>query len=134
VLAVMVIKKPEELLVFKKADELVLLVYKLTKKFPNIENYGLVSQMRRAIISIPANIIEGRSRFYKKEYIQFLQIALSSAFELNYYIHLSEKLKYISLEEKKSVSEKTEEVIKMLYGLINSLRKTRQNSKVLLNI
>jgi len=69
VLVVMVIKKPEELLVFKKADELVLLVYKLTKKFPNIESYGLVSQMRRAVISIPANIIEGRSRFYKKEYI-----------------------------------------------------------------
>ena len=68
----------KELIVWQKSVELVEHIYHLTKKFPKEEVYGLVSQMRRASVSIPSNIAEGRLRRSKKDFIQFLQIAFGS--------------------------------------------------------
>ena len=77
------------------ADELALLVYKATKEFPKREIWGLTSQMRRAAVSVPANIVEGSARRNRKEYLQFLYIAMSSLAELSYYIKFTKELGYL---------------------------------------
>jgi four helix bundle protein len=79
----------KKLEVWKKADSLVLAVYKATNNFPKDEIYGLTSQIRRAAVSITANIAEGCGRNSKVELCQFLQISIGSANELDYYIHLA---------------------------------------------
>ncbi|MBI2591561.1 MAG: four helix bundle protein [Candidatus Brennerbacteria bacterium] len=107
--------------VWKKADELVLSVYKLTKIFPKNECFGLVSQMRRCAISIPANIVEGYGRRTNKDKSQFLFIARGSLNELEYYLDLSFKLEYIdSVNYQKNLSLRND-VGKLLNGFINSL-------------
>lgn len=78
----MKIKKFKDLVVWQKAHNLTLEIYKITQKFPPDEKYGIVSQMRRAAYSIPANIVEGHSRKSKKEFLQFLNIAKGSLEEL----------------------------------------------------
>src|SRR3989344_5311138 len=83
----------KELIVWQKSVELVEHIYHLTKKFPKEEVYGLVSQMRRASVSIPSNIAEGRLRRSKKDFIQFLQIAFGSGAELETQIIISKKSK-----------------------------------------
>ena len=82
------IQSYKDLLAYQKAYELALEVYKVTNKFPKEEAYGLVSQTRRAAISIPSNIAEGYRRGSRKEYIQFLNIAYGSAAELETQISL----------------------------------------------
>ena len=74
------------------ADELAFSVYKVTKQFPKEELWGLTSQMRRATISVPANIVEGATRNHRKEYLQFLYTALASLAETGYYIDFSNVL------------------------------------------
>lgn len=118
-----------KLLVLGKAEELALLVYKETVNYPKNEAFGLTSQMRWAVVSIPANIIEGRSRFYKKEYLQFLQIALGSLAELEYYFRLSLGLNYLKQENFNFFEVKVTEVGKMLNGLVKSLRNIKEVSK-----
>src|SRR3990167_2659837 len=82
----------KDLIVWQKAMELVEKVYGLTGEFPKEETFGLVSQMRRAAVSIPSNIAEGRTRSYKKEYVQFLLTAYASGAELETQILLSKRL------------------------------------------
>ncbi len=85
----------KDLSVYKKAYEMTMEVYRLTKIFPNDEKYGLVSQLRRCSVSIPSNIAEGYRRG-RKEYIQFLKIAFGSCAEMETQISLSFDLGYIS--------------------------------------
>ena len=73
---------------FELADNLVLLVYQLTSSFPSNEQFGLTSQVRRAAISIPSNIVEGCARSSQSDYARFVEIAYSSAREVEYQIHL----------------------------------------------
>lgn len=80
-------------------DELAILIYKTTEKFPKSEVWGLTSQMRRAAVSVPANIVEGSARKNKKEYLQFLYIAISSLTELSYYIRFTKELGYLGIED-----------------------------------
>lgn len=87
-------KSFEELLVWQKAHEFVLLIYKLTENFPKHEIYGLTSQFRRAAVSIAANIAEGYKKKDFKNKIHFLNIAHSSLEECRYYIILSKDLAY----------------------------------------
>lgn len=87
-------KKFEDLFVWKKAHELVLSVYKATKKYPKDELYGLVSQMRRAAVSVPANIAEGFKKKSKAEKVHFLTISYGSLEEVRYYLILSRDLEY----------------------------------------
>ena len=77
------------------ADELALLVYKATKEFPKSEIWGLTSQMRRSVVSVPGNIVEGSARKTRKEYLQFSYVAMSSLAELNYYIKFTKELGYL---------------------------------------
>ena len=90
------IKSYKNLIVWQKAFELSLLIYKITKGFPKEELYALTSQVRRAVISIPSNIAEGYCRQRKLEYIQFLQIAFASGAELETQLLIAKNLNYIS--------------------------------------
>jgi len=74
----------KKLRAFELADEIALLIYKVTKDFPKEEIYGLTSQMRRAAVSVPSNIVEGCARESQTEYLRFLEIAFASLRELHY--------------------------------------------------
>ena len=80
---------------FELADEVVLLIYRATREFPKEEVYGLVSQMRRAAVSVPSNIVEGCARESQTEYLRFLEIAFGSLRELHYQFGLSKRLGYL---------------------------------------
>lgn len=84
-----------KLIIYQLAKELALIVYRETKNFPREEMFGLTSQMRRAAVSITANIVEGSVKDSKKDFLRFLSIARGSAAELEYYIELSKNLTYI---------------------------------------
>ena len=112
----------ESLKVWQGGMNLVKKVYKLTEKLPKEELYGLVSQMKRAAVSIPSNIAEGKGKQYKKEYIQALYIAKGSLFEEMTLIHLSANLGYVSMDEKMEILASCSEVIAMLSGLIKVLK------------
>jgi len=100
--------KFENLKVFEEAHKLVLFIYRLTRKFPKAETYGLTSQIRRACVSIVANIIEGNSRGHRKEFLQFLYLAKGSLEETKYHLLLARDLKYITEEEYNTAHNQTE--------------------------
>lgn len=103
------------------ADGLALMVYKATADFPKSELWGLVSQMRRAAVSVPANIVEGSARKGEKEYLQFLYVARASLTELGYYIKFSKQLGYLKADEYERLWNLSEETSKTLFGLISYL-------------
>jgi len=105
-------KSFKDLIVWQKAHELVLLLYTITRIFPKNEEYGLTSQMRRAGVSVPANIAEGYRRKGKIDKIRFLNISQSSLEEVRYYLILSKDLKYITDNQKEM--ELLEEVSRIL--------------------
>ena len=110
-----------KLQVWEKSHKLALIVYKKTDNFPKSEIFGLTSQIRRAITSIPTNIAEGCGRKSKKEFIYFLNIAFGSASELQYLIFLSIELKYLDISSKKPILEEIEEIKMMLCSLIKTV-------------
>ena len=112
-------KSFQELGVWRKSHALVLEVYKLTKDFPKAELYGLTSQIRRAAISIPANIAEGFGRQSIVEKIRFFNIAQGSLNEVKYYLILINDLNYAETE---SISEHAEEISKILDAYIKKMR------------
>lgn len=116
-------KTHKDLTVWQKAMELVMEVYKATKMFPREEIFGLTSQMRRAVVSIPSNIAEGYGRLHQRETENFLSIALGSACELEIQLILSKDLGYISLDEVEQLTIEVQNIIKMLAALIKSLGK-----------
>ncbi|MBI5456141.1 four helix bundle protein [Candidatus Kaiserbacteria bacterium] len=111
-----------ELIVWQKSRKFVTEVYRLTENFPKSEMFGLTSQMRRAVVSIPANIAEGYARKHRAEYIQFLRISYGSGAELETFLLLIEDLKYVTAEDLRSISEKLQEIMRMLNKLIDSLK------------
>lgn len=116
-------EKPHKRLeVWKKSMELALDVYRVTKDFPVEERYGLISQMRRAAVSIPSNIAEGAARDTRQEFAHFLHIAQASLSELDTQLDLSQALGYITNEFLASMQSLMESVDKMLTGLIKSLK------------
>ena len=108
---------------FQLADELVVEIYKITKNFPKDEIYGLTSQLRRATVSIPANIAEGASRQHKKDYLNFLYVARGSLAEAEYLLHLANKLGYLDDKDFENTVSHKQSVAKTLYGLIESVGK-----------
>lgn len=108
---------------FQLADDLTLEIYKVTKKFPNEETYGLITQLRRAIVSVPTNIAEGASRQHKKDYLNFLFISRGSLAEVEYLLSLANKLGYIEKKDFENLEEKKQFAAKTLYGLIESVKK-----------
>ncbi len=108
----------KELIVWQKSIQLVIDIYKLTKKFPKEETYGLSSQMQRAVVSIPSNIAEGNDRNSSKEFSQFLRIARGSLAELETQIIISEKLGYTNQEQIAHILNNCYEIGRMINGLL----------------
>ncbi len=108
---------------WKYADDLAVLVYSKTKSFPKEELYGITSQLRRAVVSVPTNIAEGASREHKKEYLYLLYVARGSMAEVEYLLHLSKRVGYLKDDEYKQVENRRQEAAKTLHGLINSVKK-----------
>lgn len=116
-------KDYKELEVWKRGILLVLEIYETAKAFPKDEIYALTDQIKRAAVSIPSNIAEGASRNTKKEFIQFLYIALASASELETQMIIAEKLGYIKNGE--AVISEITIIRKMLNALISSLKRQK---------
>lgn len=114
----MQINSHKDLIVWQKGIALCKSVYKLTEKFPKEEIYGLSSQMRRSVVSIPSNIAEGRSRGTRKDFAQFLRIALGSASELETQIEIAKELSYINALEAGVISGQLSEISRMTMGLL----------------
>ena len=110
------------------ADKLAVKVYETTRSYPKDEIYGLTSQIRRAAVSIAANIAEGSGRSTQKDYLHFLTIARSSAREVEYYIDLSYKLKYIGELRLRILTELCSETHRVLFGLIQAVTNDRVQS------
>ena len=108
---------------FELADEVVLLSYRATRKFPKEEIYGLTSQMRRAAVSVPSNIVEGCARESQVEYLRFLEIAFGSLRELHYQFGLSKRLGYLNDHDISGCESKIVETEKVLAALLRSMRK-----------
>ncbi|MCR4256475.1 MAG: four helix bundle protein [Candidatus Uhrbacteria bacterium] len=109
-----------KLTVWHKAMDLVVLAYKLTETFPRTEQYGLTSQMRRAAVSIPSNIAEGRRRGTDKEVQQFFRTSFGSGAELETQLEISERLGFGSEELREATKGALDEVMRMLNGLLSS--------------
>jgi len=122
-------KTHKDLNVYNLSVELVTIVYNLTKFFPKEEMFGLTSQIRRAAISIPANIAEGSARNHPKEFKQFLYISLGSASELDTLLLIANKLDFLNKLQYSDVIDKLKSVSKMIQGLIKSL-KTNNKSPI----
>ena len=106
-----------------------MLVYSKTRSFPKEELYGITSQLRRAAVSVPANIADGASRAHKKEYLHFLYIARGSIAEAEYLLHLSKRVGYLQDDEYKKVEDLRKETAKTLQGLINSVKEEANKTK-----
>jgi four helix bundle protein len=111
----------KDLRVWKKGIEIVKEAYLLSKILPNEELYGLVSQMRRAAVSIPANIAEGFRRKFNREQKRFLGIALGSCAELETHIIIAKELKYLNEDDTLIITELIDHSCGMLVNLIKSL-------------
>ena len=121
------LKNYKELKVWQKSYRLCLDLYRITKKFPKEEGYGLTSQIRRAAVSIPSNIAEGYGRKTTADYLRFLYIAYGSICELGTQLLLSGDLNYVNQDSLKALKDGTEEVERMNKALIKSLENKRLN-------
>ena len=107
---------------FELADQFALLVYKHTATFPCDEQFGLTSQLRRAAVSIPSNIVEGCTRPTQSDYLKFLDIAYGSASEAKYQLSLAFRLGYLNAESNNLLASYADEPPRVLSGLIRSSR------------
>lgn len=114
----------KELIVWQKSIDLIEAIYCLTKNFPKEEIFGLVNQMRRAAISIASNIAEGRNRGTRKDFVQFLRMALGSASELETQIIICKRIKHLSKFDYSSAEKLLTEILKMLNSMIKKLTAT----------
>ena len=112
----------KDLKIWHKGIDLVINIYKLTSKFPSEEKFGLISQIRRSVVSIPSNIAEGHSRKTSKDFKQFIAIAKGSLSELETQLIISFKLNFISKEEFAIISEKIKELEKITASFYGKLQ------------
>lgn len=122
-----IVNSYKELIVWQKSIILVGKIYSLTKKFPNDERFGLISQLNRASVSIPANIAEGWGRESRKNYVQFLRISRGSLFELETLLIISANEGFIIPESFKEISIYTDEVSRMIVSMIKKLEDNTDN-------
>lgn len=118
----MKIQSYKELIVWQKAVDLSVKIYSLTEKYPKEEVYGLVSQMRRAAVSIASNIAEGRYRGTRKDFCHFLRIAFGSGAELETQIEISKRLPRIQSLDYATADSLLAEVMRMLNSMIEKLQ------------
>ncbi len=116
-----VVRSYRDLIVWQKSIELVTEIYRYTQVFPKQETYGLISQLRRAAVSVPSNIAEGHARTSTGEYKQFIGHTMGSLVETETQIVIAEKLKYLDTAVASNLLGRTDEIGKMLNSLSRSL-------------
>lgn len=124
-----VIRDFKDLEVWQRAMDLVVEVYTLTKSFPSDERYGLTAQLRRAAVSAPSNIAEGRGRFGLGGFLYHLSVANGSLMELETQVLIAGRLEYMKQVDEKTVLDRTAEVRRLLAGMVRALR-TKQGRAV----
>ena len=112
-----------ELKVWQKAMNLVTNIYTITTNFPQNEQFGITSQIRRSSVSIPSNIAEGFGRNTKNEFVRFLRISIGSLFELQTQLEISKNFNFITFEKFDNILSDSIEIEKMLKALIKSIKK-----------
>ena len=117
-----VIRSFEDLQVWQRAMELVPVAYRLVKKLPKEEMFALAGQIRRAVVSVPANIAEGHARHHTKEFVQHLAIARGSLAELTTLLLVAERLSYLTRQEVDEAESIIRQARMLLSGLVQSLR------------
>ncbi|MBR0195570.1 MAG: four helix bundle protein [Paludibacteraceae bacterium] len=116
-----------ELIAWQKAMQLTKNVYLLLKDFPSSEQYGLITQIQRAVVSIPSNIAEGAGRATQKELVHFLSFSLGSAYELETELLLAGELNYISAGQSEKINAEVVEVQKLVYSLMKKYNTSESN-------
>lgn len=116
-----IVRSYRDLIAWQKSIDLVTEIYRCTQTFPKSETYGLMSQLRRAAVSVPSNIAEGHARLTTGEFRQFLGHALGSLMEIETQVLISERLGYLDATESKRLLVRTTEAGKIVRGLIQSI-------------
>ncbi|RLD59353.1 MAG: diversity-generating retroelement protein bAvd family protein [Bacteroidetes bacterium] len=124
----------KELKVWQKSRVLTSEIYNITRKLPKDERFGLISQMDRAVVSIPSNIAEGSGRFTNRDFRRFLDYSLGSAYELETQIILSYDLGFVSEKDYLEILKKIEEVQKMIFGFRKTLSIKSKVSSFLISL
>ena len=118
----------QDLIAWRKATELALEIYRCTRTFPKDEIYGLTSQMRRAGVSVASNIAEGKGRYSRKEFAQFLYRARGSLLELQTQLFIAQELDYLESFASQRMKDKADEVGRILNGLTTSIQSSMPRS------
>jgi len=118
-----------DLTVWQRSHALVLDVYRLSKKFPTDERFGLTSQLRRAVLSVPTNIAEGSKRRSNQEYARYLNIAEASLAETEYLLMVSRDLAYLAADSAKVALDELDEIARMLNSLRSKVEKAVENTR-----
>lgn len=121
------IKNFKDLRIWQLGIDIVKNRYQITQHFPKNEMFGLISQMRRAALSIPSNIAEGFNRYHNNEYKQFLYIALGSAAELETLVIIAKKLNYCSKNDYENLNEEIQQLCRMVSTLIKKLKEGKSS-------
>lgn len=117
----------KDLIAWQKAMELVAVIYDATEGFPPSEQFGLVSQLRRAAVSVPSNIAEGKAHYSNRDFVRFLRHARGSLAEIETQVLIAQQRAYLSSPTVTALTERLDELGRILSGLINSLRKSEGN-------
>ena len=125
----MAIQIYRDLQVWQKSMDLVVEVYELAKRFPSEESFGLTSQIRRAAVSVPANIAEGHGRLHRKDFLRHLSIARGSLVEVETHLQIAIRLGYLERVQCKQVWGLSQETGRLLSGLIRSLKNGSRQEK-----
>jgi len=118
----MAVKRFEDLVVWQKAQDFSVLIY---KNFSNLKDYSFKDQITKASVSISNNFAEGFDRKTNPDFIRFLYMATSSNSEVRSMLYLSKRLEYLNLDDMKKLVEKTNEISRMIFGLIQSMNPTK---------
>ncbi len=113
----------KDLLVWKKSIDLVTSIYRLTSTFPKIEVLGIVTQLRRASVSIPSNIAEGYGRRSRPDFVRFCQIAMGSLFEVQTQLIISRNLGYLNDVDFEEILESAKEIERMISSFVETLKR-----------
>ena len=121
------VRSYRDLRVWQHGMDLVVECYQATQRFPKSELYGLVSQMRRAAVSIPSNIAEGHGRSHTGQYVQHISIANGSLMELETQILIAARLNFLNREESRDFLSRTADLGRMIAGLLGKLQEKRRS-------
>lgn len=122
-------KPYQNILAWQKSYEFVIEVYRLTKKFPSEERYGITNQLRRAAVSGSVNIVEGRAKPTDRDFLKYLYIARASLWECQFFLKLSRDLEYLSFDEYEHLEDLRTQTDFLLFKFIEKIKSEEKNNK-----